>query len=176
MRLSKDSLIVLGILAVLGLTYLLVVYRMQSASLDEAKTALAEQKRLLEANTQKATRLTPMVRQIAAMKQKFNKDWDRRLPQRQELAGFLREITGNLAQESLANQMIQPGNATRGRLYNRLPITMKFEGDFLALAGFLVRVDKMTRLTRIEKLSIQPAQSGEHLSVELGMNIYFTEY
>jgi len=175
-RLSRDNLIVLGILAVVVLTYSLVVYRAQSKSLDAAQVEMAERQRQLEANTRQATRVPPMIRQIEKMKQRFNQDWHRRLPQRQELAGFLREISSNLAQENLSNQMIQPGNPGRGRLYNRLPITMNFEGDFLALAGFLGRVDKMTRLTRIEKLIIQPARLGDGLSVELGMNIYFTDY
>ena len=176
MRLSRDSLIVLGILAAIVLTYVLVVYRSQTSALDEVRTQAAERKRELEANDRKATRVPPMIREIEKMKQRFNKDWDRRLPQRQELSEVLREIAANLAQESLANQIIQPGNPTRGQLFNILPITMKFEGDFLALARLLDRVDKMTRLTRIEQLIIQPSKKGEGLAIELGMNIYFTEY
>jgi hypothetical protein len=53
---------------------------------------------------------------------------------------------------------------------------MTFEGDFLALARFLRRIDTMARLTRVEKLIIQPGARGDELSIELGMNIYFTEY
>lgn len=175
-RLSRDSLIVLGILAVIVLTYVVVIYRWQSNSLEEARGRIAEGERRLQADGRKATLVPAMIRQIESMKQRFNKDWDRRLPERKELAGFLREISANLAQERLFNQMIQPGNPTRGPLYNRLPITMTFEGDFLALARFLRRVDRMTRLTRVEKLIVKLAQGGNDLSIELGMNIYFTEY
>lgn len=175
-RPSRDNLIVLGIVAVIVVTYMVVIYRWQSNSLDEVRGRIAEGERLLEVNGQKATRVPAMIRQVDRMKQRFNKDWDRRLPQRTELAGFLHEISANLAQERLFNQMIQPGNPTRGPLYNRLPITMTFEGDFLALARFLRRVDQMARLTRVEKLSIEPAVGSEELSIELGMNIYFTEY
>ena len=53
---------------------------------------------------------------------------------------------------------------------------MKFEGSFLELAGFLERVDRMTRLTRVEQLSIAPKGEGDLLAIELGMNIYFTEH
>ena len=175
-RPSRDNLIVLGIVAVIVVTYMVVIYRWQSNSLDEVRGGIAEGERLLEVNGQKATRVPAMIRQVERMKQRFNKDWDRRLPQRTELAGFLHEISANVAQECLFNQMIQPGNPTRGPLYNRLPITMTFEGDFLALARLLRRVDQMARLTRVEKLSIKPADGGDELSIELGMNIYFTEY
>ncbi len=175
MRLSRDNLIVLGILAVVTIAYMFVVYRPQSKSMEDVHIRRAERQRELEAGARKASCVPPMIREIDKMRKRFNKDWDRRLPQRQELAGFLREISSNLGHKKLSNQIIQPGNPTRGPLYNRLPITMKFEGDFLSLAEFLVRVDEMTRLTRIEQLVIEPSKDNGVLSVEMGMNIYFTE-
>jgi Tfp pilus assembly protein PilO len=175
MRLSRDNLIVLGILVVITVTYALVIYRAQSSALAELEARAAETRRQLSEQTVKAERMPPMIRQIELMKQRYNKDWDRRLPQRKELAEFLREIAANLAEENLANEMIRPGNPSRGPLYNCLPITMKFEGDFLSLANFLRRVDKMTRLTRIERLEIQPGKDHRKLPITLGMNIYFTE-
>jgi Tfp pilus assembly protein PilO len=176
MRFSRDNLIVLGIVAVVTLVYVLVIYRTQSRRLDEAQSAIAAAKRQMEADSAKAARVAPLIRDIEGMKQRYGKEaWDRRLPQQQELAGFLREISTDLGKESLCNQMIQPGNPSRAALYNCLPITMKFEGGFLALAGFLRNVDGMTRLTRVERLAIVPQRDGDGLSVELGMNLYFTE-
>ena len=175
MRLPRDSLIVLGILVVISATYLLVVYRSQAKCLGGLRTQSAERKRQLDADAARASRVPPMLREVESMKQRYNKDWDRRLPRRIELSGFLREISANLAEEKLLNQMTAPGDPSRGPLYNVLPITMKFEGDFLALAGFLKRVDAMTRLTRIEQLKIQPNPGSKNLAIEVGMNIYFTE-
>ena len=175
MSFSRDSLIVPGALLAITAGYLVVVCRAQSAALGQVRDRAAGAKRRLEADNLRASRLPPMVREIEAMKRRYNKDWDRRLPQRQELADFLREIASNLAQERLANEIIQPGNPSRGPLYDCLPIKMKFEGDFLSLAGFLKRVDEMTRLTRVENLRITPDADGRKLLIELGMNIYFTE-
>lgn len=188
-RFSRDNLIILGILTVITITYFVVIYRAQSATMADVAARTAQTERRLKTDAMQASRVGPMLRQIKVMKQRYNKkEWDRRLPGRQELAGFLREIASNLSAARLSNRIIQPGNPFRGPLYNRLPITMKFEGDFLALAGFLKRVDEMTRLTRIEQLTIEPARrSQDHrtagrsneepisLAIELGMNIYFTE-
>jgi len=176
MRWKRDNLIVLGIVVVLTATYMLVVYRSQSGSLTAIKAESAQTQRRLEADAVKALPLPHMAREIAALRKRYEKDWRRRLPRRQELAGFLREISTNLSEAKLANQIIQPGVPTRGLLYHCLPITMKFEGGFLALAGFLRRVDGMTRLTRIDQLAINPAGGGKELTIELGMNIYFTEH
>ncbi len=173
---SRDNLIVLGILTMISITYFAVVYRTQSAAAEDVSSRTAEAERLIEANAAQASRVPPMLRQIEQMKQRYNeKDWGRRLPDRQELAGFLREIASGLFQEKLSNQFIQPGNPSQSPLYNCLPITLKFEGDFLALARFLKRIDGMARLTRIECLSINSNEDPEKLEIEMGMNIYFTE-
>jgi len=176
MRLSRDNLIVLGVVAAITIAYVLVVHRGQSATLEEIQTQTAERRREIEADQAKAAPIPQMAREIETLKRRFDKDWQRRLPQRQELAAFLREISAGLSQAGLGlHATIEPGKPTRGPLYNRLPITMKVEGDFLALAGFLKRVDGMARLTRIEQLRIAPMDHGRDLQIEVGMNIYFTE-
>ena len=177
MRVTKDNLVMLGILLAITAAFFLAVYRAQSGQLESVKIAVAERKRQLEAAGLKASRVPPMMREIEQMKQRYSKNWDRRLPHRQELAGFLKEIAGNLAGEHLANTITRPGAPTRGRLYNCLPINMQFEGDFLSLVGFLKRVDAMARLTRIEQLTIDPRRDDPNhaLSMVMGMNIYFTE-
>ena len=173
---SRDNLIVMGILTVISITYFAVVYRIQSAAAEDISARTAEARRLLEADAIQASRVPPMLHQIEQMKQRYNdKEWGRRLPERQELAGFLHEIASGLSKEKLSNQFIQPGNPSQSPLYNRLPITLKFEGDFLALARFLKRIDDMTRLTRIECLAINSGTDPEKLEIEIGMNIYFTE-
>jgi len=176
MRLSRDNLIILGIVVVITVTYVAVIYRRQSRTLEDVRVSLADRQRGLRTSGMTASRVPGMVREIESMKQCYNTEWDRRLPKRKELAEFLREISSNLARERLINQIIKPGNPSRTPLYNRLPITMEFEGDFLSLARFLKRVDHMARLTRIEKMTIEPAKDSRDLAIELGMNIYFTEH
>jgi len=187
--LLRDSLMMIGILLAITITYFAVIYRAQSATLQEVQKRIGEVERQLKIDALQASHLPPMIDEIERMRKRYDKSWDRRLPKREELAGFLREIASALSQEKLSNQYIQPGNPTRKPLYNCLPITMKFEGKFLALAGFLKRVDEMTRLTRIEHLSIKPIKTqNDHttfetldtddspaLAIEVGMNIYFTE-
>ena len=175
MRFSRDNWIVLGVLAAVTASYLLVVYRWQSAALSEVRSQRSRRKRQLAADGVTASRVPSLIREINALSNRYGKNWDRRLPKRKELAGFLREISANLADENLPNQIIAPGSPTRGPLYNVLPITMKFEGNFLLLAGFLKRVDGMARLTRIEKLIIDGRKDRDGLGIEVGMNIYFTE-
>ena len=183
MLLSRDNMIVLGILTVITITYFAVVYRTQSAAADDVSSQKIEIKRHIKTDSEMAARVSPMLRQIEKMKRRYNdEDWGQRLPERQELAGFLHEIASGLSQEKLINQLIQPGNPSETPLYNCLPITLRCEGDFLSLARFLKRIDGMTRLVRIERLTIESGEDTQHkvsqsgkLQIEMGMNIYFTE-
>ncbi len=172
---NKDNLAMVLLVAAITAAFMLVVYRQQSKVLESYRAQAHQTRLAMERDSQKSRQVPLMVREIESMKQRFNKDWDRRLPQRQELGAFLREIAGNLAQSNLSNTITQPGNPTKGALYNRLPITMKFEGEFTSLTNFLRNIDSMSRLTRIDRLTIKPAEKEDSLDIELGMNIYFTE-
>jgi Tfp pilus assembly protein PilO len=128
----------------------------------------------LEADGQKAFVVPELLRQVEVMKGKY-KDFDRRLPKRQELGGFLREISEGLSQENLTNQTIEPGRPAQEDLFFTLPIVMKFRGSYLSLARFLERIDAFERLTRVQKLDIMPGGEGGALDITVQMNIYFTE-
>jgi hypothetical protein len=54
---------------------------------------------------------------------------------------------------------------------------MRFQGSFTALANFLERLDKMERLTRIQKVHIAADNKRvpAALDVQLQVNIYFTD-
>ncbi|MDY7009242.1 MAG: type 4a pilus biogenesis protein PilO [Planctomycetota bacterium] len=157
-------------------TYFAVVYRAQSAVAENISARTAEVKNLLETDAAQSCRVPQMLREIKQMKHRCNeKDLNRRLTERQELEGFLHEITSGLSGEKLSIRSIHPGNPSSNPRYNRLPITLKFEGDFLTLGRFLNRIDDMTRLTRIERLAISSDHNNENLEIEMGMNIYFTE-
>ena len=178
-RIGKNSLILLGIMAAVIIVMGLAVFLPQQRKLNAMHAEIITQKQAIEVNAAKASIVPEMVRQIQELKSRYT-NFDRRLPKQKELGGFLREISGNLAQEHLANQLIEPGNPVRQELYHTLPIIMRFEGSYLSLAKFLDRIDSMERFTRVQRLVITPASGdrdklSEMLNMELQMNIYFTE-
>ena len=117
-----------------------------------------------------------MVQQIEGLKRRYQ-GFERRLPRRKELGGFLHEITSVLASEKLHNQLTEPGSPKREAFFHTLPIIMRFQGSYLSLASLLKRIDGMERLTRVQKLSISRGSTDkqEDLNIELQLNIYFKE-
>jgi Tfp pilus assembly protein PilO len=168
-----------GVLVAIVLIAVLAVYLPQSHQRDQINAQGVSEKLSMETDLKTCQVVPELVRQVDEMKNRY-RNLDRRLPKQKELGGFLREISANLLQARLANQIIEPGKPDQGELYHTLPIMMKFEGNYLSLANFLKRIDDMERLTRVQKMSISLDRDAKdkpegNVSIELQLNIYFTE-
>lgn len=172
--LMRESLCVLAIMAAMATAAWFLIYRGQSGSLEQVQAEIVSQKTTLLSEGQKASVVPDMVRQVRDMKERY-KDLGRKVPERTELGGFLREINTNLSQENLSNQLIEPGSPTQEELFHTLPIIMKFRGSYLSLASFLQRIDRMERLARVHKLKIDSDPKTGELEIEVQLSIYFTD-
>jgi len=173
-HMTKNDLIILGILMVIIVGAVAFFFVPQGRKLDQLQCQLARKQQILSSESREASVVPKMLRRVEAMKSRYA-GWDRKMPGRKELGQFLGEISGNLASEKLSDQVIEPGNPTRGQLFHTLPIIMRFRGSYPSLANFLERIDKMQRLTRVQKLKIKADTGHKDLNIELLMNIYFTE-
>jgi len=170
----RESLVVLAVMAAMAGGVWLFLYRSQSQRLEQLQAQMATQKTVLQSDAQKASVVPDMVRQVREMMNRY-KDLDRKVPERTELGGFLREISANLSDENLSNQLIEPGSPTREELFHTLPIIMKFRGSYLSLASFLRRINGMERLARVHKLKIESDPKSNDLDIEVQLSIYFTD-
>lgn len=176
LQFTKDNWIMLGIVLTLVVAATFVFYIPQGKKLDDLHAQIETQKNSNAANSLKAAVVPTLMRQVQDMNSR-HKNMDRRLPKQKELGGFLQEISGNLAKERLYNPEFLPGSPSKEELFLTLPITMKFQGNYLSLASFLGRIDNMERLTRVQKLLIamDPKNKDGKINCEMQMNIYFTE-
>ncbi len=172
--LMRESLVVLAVMAAMAGGTWLFLYRPQGQRLEQVHAEMATQKTVLQSDAQKASVVPDMVRQVRDMMNRY-KDLDRKVPERTELGGFLREISANLSDENLSNQLIEPGSPTTEELFHTLPIIMKFRGSYLSLASFLRRINGMERLARVHKLKIDSDSKSNDLDIEVQLSIYFTD-
>ncbi len=174
-RLNKDSYIMLGILAAIVIVAIVAVYMPQSSKLKELRKDIVTCKREMESDAQKASVVPALLREVNALKGRY-KNFDRRLPKSKELAGFLRDISSELASEpNIVSESYTTASPTREELFHKLPIKMHMKGSYIALVNFLNRISNMERLTRVEKLSIAAADDDSDLDIDMQLNIYFTE-
>jgi Tfp pilus assembly protein PilO len=174
-RLSRESWVMLAVAAMLVMAAVVWVYRPQGRRLKQLRTQITVQKLAMESDAKKAAVVPEMLRKVQEMKGRY-KDFDRRLPRSKELGGFLQEITQIQSGSQLSEARMETGNPASEELYNTMPIRMRFRGSYLALADFLKSIDRMQRLTRVQRLVIlSPKGDGDALEIELLMNIYFTK-
>ena len=177
---TRNNFIVLAILAAIISAAMVLVYIPQQQELTRLRTAISRENVRMSENARLCSGVPAMIRQVQDLK-KCYVNFDQRLPKQIELGGFLREISGDLSQENLVNQLIEPGNPRRSELFHTLPITLRFRGTYLSLASFLKRLSQMERLTQVERITVsnkgEPPKLGEswNLDIELLMNIYFVE-
>ena len=171
---TRDNLVMIGVLATIVVATIVLVYGPQVRALDRLQTDIASQRLLFAKDSQRASVVPDLARQVEELKSRY-KDFDRRLPKSRELGGFLREISSDLSGERLEDLMINPGNPTREELFHTYPIVLKFRGSYLSLVGFLERVSEMERATRVQNLKISRSADDAALNIELQLNIYFTE-
>ncbi len=171
---ARDNLTMVGLLAAAVGVAAATLYWPQSQELDRLHGQIASRRLGLDADARKATGVSDLFRQVQEMKVRY-KDFDRRLPKQKELGSFLHEISTEMSDEKLANQLIEPGKPAREDLFHALPIIMKFNGSFLSLTSFLERIDRMERLTRVQKLVVADDPKTQKLDIELQLNIYFNE-
>ena len=175
-HITTDMWVTVGVLVAMISAAAVIGYMPQTDRLERIRTDIATGKLALEADAAQAAVVPEMIRQIETMKRRYT-GFDRRMPKRKELAGFLKEISGVLAAERLTILNTEPRSPKREKLFHTLPISMKLQGPYLSLANLLDQIDKMERLTRIQRLSVSKdaKNTGQDLNIELQMNIYFTE-
>lgn len=176
MKLTRESVIMVVVLAGLVTGSVLGIYRPQSRALADVQQEIATRKAALESDSAKTAVLPDMIRRIQELKSTYG-DFDRQLPKSKELGGFLQEIASIQSKSNLAGGQIDTQNPISGPLYNTMPITMRQKGSYLALADYLRRINEMARLARVQRLIIQAPYDGDpsQLDIELVMNIYFTK-
>lgn len=177
--LSRDNLIVGGIVLAMAAASWLLVYMPQGRTLSSLRSQRVLEQATLDSTASMAAVVPELSRRVEELKSRYH-DFDRRLPAQIELGGFLKEISASLGGEGIVNQSIEPMSPKKEELYHTLPITMKFKGTFLSLARFLHESESMARLTKVQRLVISPdnndrAREADKLNIELQLNIYFTE-
>jgi Tfp pilus assembly protein PilO len=165
-KLSRGAQIALVAIAVLGLAaggWFLVVSpkRAEAAKLTEEIEALQSQIVIARAaalgiKPQGATVQTAKLFRLA-----------KAMPDRADMAGVILQLNRTAADTGIVFESIAPGTAVVAGSYQRVPITLEFEGDFYSLSDFLYRLRNLVQVRDGELTS-----TGRLFAVD---NLTFTE-
>lgn len=164
-RLSSRAQLAIVVIALLGVAaggYFFVVgpKRAEAAKLDEEIATLQTQIGQARAVS---LGITPEVEVKSAKLFRLAKA----MPDRADMAGVVLQLNRTAADTGIVFESIAPGAAVVAGSYQRVPITLEFEGDFYSLSDFLFRLRNLVQVRDGEL-----ASTGRLFAVD---NLTFTE-
>ena len=154
--------------------FVLFVHVPQRRQLDQLKQERAAQNEKLQEAQKKCSGLAPLHDRVKALR-KAMAHFNQRLPDRSELGEFLKEIVASMKLAQLQSQEIRPQSPISTDRYSKMPIHLSFKGSFRDVCLFLHSIETMTRLTRLEELTITAEdESSTRIKANMVLNIYCT--
>lgn len=95
----------------------------------------------------------------------------RYVPREDELDQLLRDLTQAMQTYAVADADLTTRETRRFAEYSLVPMTLEFRSSFPAAFGVIEQIETMSRLVRIDRMEIEPAQRDElspvHVRLEL---------
>ena len=172
--LRKDQMLTLLIVSVALGAFLFIVHLPQQRQLKALTQDRREASEALERDREQAKELARLGGDVDRMTKQLAV-YDRRLPDRQELGQFLKDVSTTARVAGLESTAIEPQRVAPGELYLQAPFSMKFNGKFDQLVRFMGQAKAMTRLTHIRSMTVRnDSDLSGRCNVDMVMTIYFT--
>ena len=171
---ERGQIRTLMILGALGLTFVLAMwlpFRAKQIQIEQQLSTLDED---ISAEQDDTAGLASIGQKIVSLSHAVAR-FDKTVPREPELASLLRELTGELANQSVTSLDIVPGKAVEGDAYSLVPIALTFDGSFHALFGFLGHIESMDRLVQINTINAvgNPERPGALLAVRIQLIAFY---
>src|SRR5215213_4902626 len=168
----REISFVVVMLGLLGAIYFLVW--------DKAQTKIAAMERKTEdkvkalSDLEKATSGVSDVDKKVAELEEAIKFFEKKLPQERDIDQILKEVWEMADKNQLTTKTIKTMKSQRGAAYSEQPIEMSLSGNFSGFYEFLLKLEKLPRLTRINQLNLDKISGKEgEMEAKLVLSIFF---
>lgn len=174
MSIERDQWRTLMVLGVIAGVFTLAFWLPNHLHEGRLYAKLAQADASLSGEGHRPEKLAGLVRQVADL-QAVTHQSQKYVPQSDELAELLRQLSMELQAQRVVGQEIQTSAIIHGDTYSVIPVTLRFEGSFPAVYGFLQRVESMRRMIRITRLEVDGdvQRVDQPLSVRVELYTFF---
>lgn len=127
------------------------------AAIQQQEEQMASKRRLL-------AKLPQMREELAKLKEEEMK-LARKLPSEKEIPTLLTDISSAGHEQGLEFLLFAPGAEITRELYAEVPVGMEVRGPFLAIALFMDRVAKMSRIVTFADMTLEPLKDHREILV-----------
>ena len=166
----RTGLIVLGMIVV----FVAAVWRPHARQCADVQGQIAALESELAHKRQQAEGAAILQQEVNQLESELDGN-NKQISPRHDVAGLLRQINGQIAQEELGDQNLttQPQKSVN-RDYTILPIELRFAGDSVSAFRFVRRVEQMPRLVQLRHLDMQAdVERSSRVEVTMGIDAFF---
>ena len=164
-----------GTLVVSVMLFYFVWYRPSTGHMQSLRDKIQQNNQSLAASRTKAGALPTVAREVTDLRQKLAQ-FDRKIPQRQDLPQFLGSLEAMKQEAGIVRCSLKPEAPRTNPTYSEQTIRVDFEGTFSQVASFLARVEGMDRMTRVRRLTFKGLSPTDGtVEVQMDVSIYFLE-
>ena len=168
----REIAFVVVMVGLLGCIYFLVWAKAQAKVAGmERKT---EEKLKALADLKSATAGVSDVDKKVSELEEAIKFFEKKLPQERDIDQILKEVWSMAEQNQLTTKTIKTMKNQRGAAYSEQPIEMTLSGNFGGFYEFLLKLERLPRLTRVSQLSLDKINGAEgSMEAKLVLSIFF---
>ena len=147
---------------------------------DKAQTKIAGMERKTEeklkplSDLERATSGVSDVDKKVAELEEAIKFFEKKLPQERDIDQILKEVWNMAESNQLTTKTIKTMKSQRGAAYSEQPIEMSLSGNFNGFYDFMLKLEKLPRLTRVNQLNLDKISGKEGaMEAKLVLSIFF---
>lgn len=171
---AREVLFLLVMLGLLGSAWFFVFKRAdESIAAYAADTASKEQK--LREVREATVRIADMNKRLESLQQLIRM-FEGKLPRASELGAIVRQVDQQARKSRLleVGSIKAPSAPEKAAGYFELPVRISMRGDFKSFYDFLLQIERMTRITRINQMKLTKINEVDgSMSADMTLSIYF---
>lgn len=170
----REKLLVLILLAVPIASWWLV-FRPQNREIEQAKSEISVKKALLDQLQKETNRNEDLERANEEMRVAVDAI-EARLPNQKEVDSVVRDVSTLALEAGLEAPAMKSEKPVEAARYMEQPLALRMKGQFEGFYDFLLKLEKLPRITRIPDLKIvRQDDSDGHMKAEFTLSIYFQD-
>jgi type IV pilus assembly protein PilO len=168
----REIIFIVVMLGLLGCSYFLVLTKAQQKV--QAQERKIEEKQKALADLERATAGVADIDRRVADLQEAIKFFEKKLPQEREMDLILKEVWQMAEQNHLTTKTIRTMKSIRSSSYSEQPIEMNLAGDFSGFYEFMLQLERLPRLTRVQNLTLDKINGQEGgMEAKVLLSIFF---
>ncbi len=177
MKLGVRELLTFALVMLIPVMSFLLVFRPQNRAIDAALAEIGHKREVLERLRAETSRNADLAEANVQIAERIRKD-EARLPSSKGVDQIVKQVSMLAVDSGLAPPTLKSLKPVQAAVYWEQPLELSTSGTFRGFYGFLRRMERLPRITRVVDMEIKrgnvPAGDPE-ISVKFTLSIYFQD-